>query len=178
MRLRLHLLAAVLTLAPSVIAAQTGPQVRTIADLGFPGEGYCIDVLGVGATARADLPLVAHNCLPDRGAVDRVVVADADGRLSMPAFDACVTAFGVGAAPLPGVPLVLRPCGGSESFLRAGDLQRFERRGDDRLRLAGTSLCLAVGPDAAPTFNRTHRWRTLTVETCATVDPDLARWAR
>ncbi|MEM8821031.1 MAG: hypothetical protein AAGE90_16125 [Pseudomonadota bacterium] len=46
------------------------PQIRLANDLGSPGEGYCIDVVGVGRDARADLPLVVHNCLPKRGSAD------------------------------------------------------------------------------------------------------------
>ena len=107
--------------------AQSGPQLRTQSDLGFPNEGYCVDVLGVGNTARADLPLVAHNCLPRRSASDRFVEMRSDGRLFMPAFDSCVTAFAVGAGILPGAPLMLRPCGAQESFLPAARLQLFEQ---------------------------------------------------
>ncbi|MEM9780928.1 MAG: hypothetical protein AAF899_00490 [Pseudomonadota bacterium] len=157
---------------PSV--AQSGPQLRLADDLDFPGEGYCVDVVGVGAGARADLPLVAHNCLPERNVADRIVV-QRDDTLVMPSYDACVTAFGV-TAPLPGSPLILRPCGGREHFLPAGALQRFERTAEDRLRLAGTALCLAVGPDAAPTYSAVHRWRTLTMERCDTVPAALSVW--
>ncbi|MEM7711592.1 MAG: hypothetical protein AAF264_12760, partial [Pseudomonadota bacterium] len=94
-------------------AAQSPPQLRLADELDMPGDGYCVDVLGVGRTARADLPLVAHNCLAGRGAVDRVAIFE-DGRIHMPAFDACLTAFGV-VRPLPGAPVVLRPCGADES---------------------------------------------------------------
>ncbi|MEM8792467.1 MAG: hypothetical protein AAGE80_12680 [Pseudomonadota bacterium] len=154
--------------------AQTPSQMRLADTLDFPGEGYCIDVLGVGQTARADLPLVVHNCLPERGSVDRVAVFR-DGRIEMPAFGACVTAFGV-VTPLPGVPVILRPCGTDESFLPAGQLQRFARTPEGRLRLEGTALCLSAGPDAAPTFSASHRWRTLTMERCATAPLPLSVW--
>ena len=152
-------------------AAQEVPQLRLADDLDMPGDGYCVDVLGVGSTARADLPLVAHNCLAARGSVDRLATFD-DGRIEMPAFDACVTAFGV-TAPLPGSPLVLRPCGARENFLPADELQRFERTARGRLRLSGSALCLSVGVESAPTFSASHRWRTLTMERC--VDADIAR---
>ncbi|WP_227271024.1 RICIN domain-containing protein [Roseobacter weihaiensis] len=157
-------------------AAETGPQLRTQSDLGFPEEGYCVDVLGIGDTARADLPLIAHNCLPEAHASDRFVEVLSDGRLYMPAFESCVTAFAVGEGLLPGAPVVLRPCGAEESFLPADRFQRFERTEEGHMRLADTELCLAAGPDAAPTFNPTHRWRTLTMETCATLDPELGLW--
>ena len=147
----------------SAAAAQT-PQLRLDDPLDFPQEGYCVDVLGVGATARADLPLVAHNCLPHRESADRIVTIR-QGRLFMPAFDACLTAFGVTTA-LPGSPIVLRPCGARESFLPADQLQRFEWTGEGRLRLARTNLCLTIGPDAHRTYSPTHRWRTLSMEQC------------
>ncbi len=154
--------------------AQDVPQLRLADDLDMPSDGYCIDVLGVGPTARADLPLVAHNCLSARGSVDRMAVFE-DGRIEMPAFDACVTAFGV-TAPLAGSPLILRPCGARESFLPADELQRFERTTQGRLRLSGSALCLTVGPEAAPTFDSTHRWRTLTMEHCTDAAPERSVW--
>ncbi|MEM9470673.1 MAG: RICIN domain-containing protein [Pseudomonadota bacterium] len=154
--------------------AQNAPQMRLADDLDYPGEGYCIDVPGVGQTARTDLPLVVHNCLPERGSADRVVV-ERDGRLVMPAFDACITAFGVNA-PLPGSPVLLRPCGASESFLPADRLQRFDRTPENRLRLRDTNLCLTAGPDAAPTFSPAHRWRTLTMADCNTAPPARSVW--
>ena len=174
MPIRSTLVALLLVLWAAIPAsAQTAPQLRLADDLDVPGEGYCVDVLGVNRTARADLPLVAHNCLPDRGSADRVAVYEA-GRIRMPAFDACLTAFGV-VRPLPGAPVILRPCGADESFLPADALQRFERV-EGRLRLAGSDLCLAVGPDAARTFNPTHRWQTLGMERCDTVPEAFAIW--
>lgn len=160
----------------STSAAQQVPQLRTQSDLGFPDEGYCVDVLGIGDTARADLPLIAHNCLPAANTSDRFVEERSDGSLYMPAFDSCVTALAVGEGLLPGAPLVLRPCGADESFLPAGRLQNFEKTENGYMRLASTELCLAVGPDAAPTFNATHRWRTLTMERCATLDAEFGLW--
>lgn len=161
--------------ALAAAAANEGaPQMRLANPLDRPGEGYCIDVLGVGRTARADLPLVVHNCLPERGSSDRVVV-ERGGRLVMPAFDACITAFGV-TAPLPGSPLILRPCGASESFLPAASLQRFTRTATGQLRLARTDLCLTVGAHAAPTFSPDHRWRILTMEDCKTAPLSRSVW--
>ena len=153
-----------LVLASLVPLTASAQQLRLEDPLDFPEEGYCVDVLGVGDTARADLPLVAHNCLPGRESVDRIVTVQ-DGRFYMPAFDACLTAFGVTTA-LPGSPVLLRPCGARESFLPADQLQRFEWTDENRLRLASTSLCLTIGGDAHPTFSPSHRWRTLTMETC------------
>ncbi|XWN30543.1 MAG: hypothetical protein ROR55_24215 [Devosia sp.] len=155
-------------------AQESAPQMRLADPLDRPGESYCIDVLGVGDTARADLPLVVHNCLPERASSDRIVI-EHDGRLVMPAFDACVTAFGV-KAPLPGSPLILRPCGSAESFLPADSLQRFTRTSKGQLRLAGTDLCLTVGVHAAPTFSANHRWRILTMEDCRTADLSRSAW--
>lgn len=161
-------------LLAAAFASETAPQMRLVDELDRPGEGYCIDVLGVGDTARADLPLVAHNCLPERASADRIVIAR-DGRLVMPAFDACVTAFGV-ISPQPGSPVILRPCGVSESYLPAASLQRFTRTSAGQLRLSGTDLCLTIGEDAAPTFSPNHRWRTLTMEACAAVPLRRSAW--
>lgn len=153
-----------LVLASIVPIAALAQQLRLADPLDFPDEGYCVDVIGVGETARDDLPLVAHNCLPARGSVDRIAIVK-DGRFYMPAFDACLTAFGVTTA-LPGSPVILRPCGAQESFLPADQLQRLEWTVDNRLQLAGTSLCLTVGADAHKTYSASHRWRTLTMEIC------------
>ncbi len=173
-RLARSVLLALLCAGPAF--AQAPPQLRLADDLDFSGEGYCVDVLGVGDTARADLPLVAHNCLPERNSSDRVVVKGG-GRLRMPAFDACLTAFGV-VIPLPGSPVILRPCGTRESFLPATNLQRFVREENGHLRLEGSNLCLTVGADVARTFLPTHRWRTLTVEDCATAPAARSVWVR
>ncbi|MEO1775237.1 MAG: hypothetical protein AAFS07_09820 [Pseudomonadota bacterium] len=155
-------------------SAEPPPQMRLLDDLDFPGEGYCIDVVGVGMSARTDMPLVAHNCLPARGSVDRVVVMR-EGRLRFPAYDACVTAFGV-VAPLPGSAVVLQPCGGGDAFVPAAQLQLFERTPTGQLRLENSTLCLTVGADAARTLSATHRWRTLTMERCDTASPALSVW--
>lgn len=138
---------------------------RLADPLDFPEEGYCIDVPGVGPSARTDLPLVMHNCLPSLPRVDRQAV-ERDGRILLPAYNACVTAFGV-VTPLPGAAVILRPCGVRESFLDAGNLQLFERTKENQLKLAGTELCLAAGPDAARTFSTSDRWRTLTMQLCS-----------
>ena len=168
-----HVILLAIGLAGAALA-EPGTQLKLSDDLDFPGEGYCVDVLGVGATARADLPLVAHNCLPERASEDRHVVAQG-ARFQMPAFDACLTAFGV-VRPLPGAAVILRPCGAQESFLPAADLQDFERLSTGQLRLVGSTLCLAVGPEVARTFSATHRWRVLSLQPCARVPRALSVW--
>ncbi|MEM8818980.1 MAG: hypothetical protein AAGE90_05565 [Pseudomonadota bacterium] len=167
-------LVALAAVSLSSLNAAANPQMRLADELDFPGEGYCIDVLGVGATARTDLPLVVHNCIPGRQTEDRVAVYR-DGRIEMPAYDACVTAIGV-TAPLPGSAVMLRPCGGHESFLPADALQWFDRTSEGRLRLRGSDLCLTAGPDSAATFSASHRWRTLTMTGCATAPLALSVW--
>jgi len=147
---------------------------RLIDDLDYPGEGYCIDVRGVGQTARTDLPLVMHNCLPDRRSTDRMAVLR-NGRIEMPAYDACVTALG-GFNVLPGIPVMLRPCGTSESFLPAERFQTFERTDQNQLRLSGSSLCLAAGAVSDRTFSPSDRWRNLTLEPCNEVPLSLSAW--
>ena len=168
------ILAANLIAGPAALADPAAPQMRLLDDLDFPGEGYCIDVPGVGQTARTDLPLVMHNCLPERGSVDRIA-EERDGRIYMPAYDACVTALGVWSV-LPGVPVMLRDCGTNESFLQADPFQRFERTTENQLRLTGSSLCLTAGAVADRTYSPTHRWRTLTLEDCAEVPLSLSAW--
>lgn len=160
--------------ATTLSAQDLNPQLRLADDLDYPGEGYCIDVIGVGASARQDLPLVMHNCIPNKRTLDRYAFVDID-RIYMPGYDACVTALGV-TTVLPGVPLMLRPCGVDESFLFADRFQRFERTQNDQLRLVGSDLCLAAGHSSRHTYNRAHRWRTLTLETCSTVPPALSVW--
>lgn len=169
------LLAALLALGLAAEGwAQALPQMKLSDDLDRPGEGYCIDVLGVGPSARIDLPLVVHNCLPQLPRVDRHAVFE-NGRILFPAFNACVTVFGV-VSPLPGAAVILRTCGAQESFLPADRLQMFERNPSDQLQLAGTNLCLTAGPDAARTFSASDRWRTLTVAPCATAPASLSVW--
>lgn len=166
-------LAGTLFLCASAVA-QGAPQLRLSDDLDRPGESYCLDVLGVGTSARADLPLVVHNCLPERGSEDRIAI-ERDGKIFMPAFGVCVTAFVV-VAPLPGSPVILRECGVEESLLPAASLQSFSRDLQNRLQLRGTDLCLTVGPDVARTFSRNDRWRTLTMETCGGVPIQRQAW--
>lgn len=159
----------------SVAAANAqGAQMRLLDDLDYPGEGYCIDVLGVGETARTDLPLVLHNCLPMRNSADRIA-EEHDGRIYMSAYDACVTAFGVRGV-LPGVPVMLRECGADESFLPADRFQKFERNAQNQLRLVGTDLCLAAGNTSDRTFSASHRWRTLSLRPCATTPLSHSAW--
>ncbi|MEM9277387.1 MAG: RICIN domain-containing protein [Pseudomonadota bacterium] len=155
-------------------ANQNNPQMRLLDDLDYPGEGYCIDVPGIGQTARIDLPLVMHNCLPDRNSLDRFAL-EFDGRIRMPAYEACITAFGV-FSPLPGVPVILRECGVTESFLRADKFQKFKRNAENQLRLDGTNLCLSAGPVSDKTYSANHRWRTLTLENCTDVPLSLSVW--
>ncbi|WP_299775105.1 RICIN domain-containing protein [uncultured Tateyamaria sp.] len=169
-------LATVAFLATSSLglADENNRQMRLLDDLDFPGEGYCIDVPGVGLTARTDLPLVLHNCLPSRNSVDRVA-EERDGRIYMPAYDACVTAFGV-MSVLPGVPVMLRECGTNESFLLSDQFQKFDRTADNQLRLRGTQYCLTGGVQADRTFSAEHRWRTLTLEECTIAPLALSVW--
>lgn len=155
-------------------AGASGKQMRLLDELDYPGEGYCIDVLGVEQTARTDLPLVLHNCLPSRNSADRQVV-EQDGRIYLPAYDACLTAFGVRNV-LPGVPVILRRCGRDESFLPVDKFQQFERTSQNQLQLVGTALCLAAGNASQRTFNALHRWRTLSLQPCAATPLSRSAW--
>ncbi len=174
MKLRALAIGAILAIFSCAAASASGSQMRLLDDLDYPGEGYCIDVPGVGQTARTDLPLVLHNCLPARNSADRLA-EERDGRIYMPTYDACVTAFGV-MNVLPGVPVVLRKCGAIESFLPADRFQRFVRTTENQLRLVGTDLCLAAGHESDRTFSSEHRWRTLTLQSCAAVPLSHSVW--
>lgn len=168
------ILTTLFSIKSTAFAAENWSQMRLADDLDFPSEGYCIDVIGVGRTARIDLPLVLHNCLPTLDSVDRIAL-EQKGRIYMPAFDACVTALGI-RKPLPGVPLLLRKCGGNENFFDISDLQQFNRTTKNQLQLTGTNLCLTGGRVADRTYSPTHRWRTLTLEICSEAPTELSTW--
>ena len=180
-------LACIPAAAPTAAAADTGSTapiepgepprtyLRLVDDLDRPDDGYCLDVLGSGDAVRLDMPLTAHNCKPGYYADEGVTLAD-DGTLLFPAYGGCVTAMGVNASALPGASLMLKRCGERTPFLEAPMMQGFVHEADGRVRLAGSALCLEAGADSAPTFDPTHRWRTLALADCEDGDPARSRW--
>lgn len=150
-------------------------QLQLVDRLDRPSEGYCLDIVGSGGTIRFDMPLVAHNCVPGLYP-DRTVAIRRDGSIYFPGYDQCATVMGMNAEALPGAAVMVKPCGQDTPFLEARRFQNFEQRDDGGIALAGTDLCLAVGAESRPTYNRTHRWRTLNVQRCGATDATLARW--
>ncbi len=124
---------------------------------------------------RVDLPLFAPNCKPFLTR-DSAVVFTSDGLIKFPAVDRCITVAGVNSAALPGASILIRKCNESMPFFETSRLQRFTHRDDGRLTVAGSELCLTVGPQSAATYSPSDRWRTLFVEDCATAEPARSRW--
>ena len=174
---RLSLALAFLFLSFSFVTAQDRPigHLRLKDRLDRPVDGYCLDILGVGQAMRLELPIFAHNC---KGGLtpDSAVMLRDDGKLVFPAVNLCMTAAGVNGKALAGVSILLRPCGHRAPFFESGPLQAFDFENDGRVQLRGSDLCLAVGATSAVTYSAEDRWRTLTVEECAQVPANLARW--
>lgn len=159
-------------------AADAMPEpgyLRLIDRLDRPDDGYCLDVLGANGTYRIDMPLTAHNCKPGQ-APDGLISLRADGTLYFPAFDQCVTVMGVNRTALDGTALMLKPCGVTKAFLRAGEFQTFELQEDGRLVLSGTDLCVTVGTRSAATFSSEHAWRALFMGVCEDVPGERVNW--
>lgn len=161
--------------AASSASSASGAHLRLLDRLDRPGDGYCVDILGVGDTLRIDLPLFAHNCKP-RLTNDSAVVFTSDGLIRFPAVDRCITVAGVNSAALPGASILLRPCNESIPFFESSALQRFTLRDDGRLVLRESALCLTVGSRSATTYSSSDRWRTLFIDDCARADPARSRW--
>ncbi|QDF97040.1 hypothetical protein CJ010_11140 [Azoarcus sp. DD4] len=150
-------------------------HLRLIDPLDRPADGYCLDIVGSGRHIRFDLPMTAHNCKPGLYA-DEAVTLEPNGYLRFPAYNACATIAGLDGRALPGAAVVPRECGERSPFMEADALQRFVHRADGRVELAGSGLCLTVGPQSASTFEASHRWRPLYVENCADTEPARSRW--
>jgi hypothetical protein len=150
-------------------------HLRLLDRLDRPGDGYCVDVLGTPGNMRVDVPLFAHNCKPSLTS-DSAVVFTSGGLIRFPAVDRCFTVAGVNSIALPGVSILLRKCNEETPFFETSRLQRFTHREDGSLALAGSELCLTVGPRSAPTYSPSHRWRALFVDDCATAEPARSRW--
>ncbi len=150
-------------------------HLRLLDRLDRPEDGYCVDVPGTPRNMRVDVPLFAHNCKPSLTS-DSAVVFTSDGLIQFPAVDRCITVAGVNSAALPGASILLRKCNESMPFFETARLQRFTHRDDGSLSIAGSELCLTVGPQSAATYSPSDRWRTLFVDDCATAKPARSRW--
>ncbi len=157
------------------VSSTTATQLRLVDRLDRPADGYCVDIPGTGQNLRLDLPLFAHDC-KSRLTSDSAVVFTPDGFIRFPAVDRCVTVAGVNSVALPGASILLRKCDESMPFFETSALQRFERRDDGRLVLAGSELCLTVGPRSAATYSPLDRWRPLFIDDCATAELSRSRW--
>lgn len=153
----------------------SGMHMRLIDDLDRPQDGWCLDVVGSGSHIRFDMPLIGHNCKLGLYADEAVIHRD-DGTLFFPAYDACVTVMGLNEYVLPKASLMLKRCGHSIPFLNAEKFQKFDNITDDKMRVRGTELCIAMGDVSEKTFDPTHRWRTLYVDVCETLDNSRSQW--
>ncbi len=159
----------------SAALSSTQVHLRLLDRLDRPEDGYCVDILGTPGNLRIEVPLFAHNCKPYL-TTDSAVVFTSEGFIKFPAVDRCLTVAGVNSAALPGASILLRKCNESVPFFETFILQRFSHRKDGRLSVLGSKLCLAVGGQSAATYSTYHRWRTLFVADCLTVEPSLSQW--
>jgi len=161
----------------SAFSASPSSQVhlRLLDRLDRPEDGYCVDILGTPGNLRVDVPLFAHNCKPSL-TIDSAVVFTPDGLIKFPSVERCLTVAGVNSAALPGASILLRKCNEMIPFFETLELQRFIHQKDGSLSVLGSKLCLTVGGQSAATYSPFHRWRTLFVGDCATVEPALSRW--
>ncbi len=150
-------------------------HLRLLDRLDRPEDGYCVDIPGTQRNMFIDVPLFAHNCKPSLTS-DSAVAFTSDGFIRFPAVDRCITVAGVNSVALPGASILLRKCNESMPFFETSRLQRFTHRDDGRLAVAGSELCLTVGPQSAATYSPSDRWRTLFVDDCATAEPARSRW--
>ena len=150
-------------------------HLRLLDRLDRPEDGYCVDILGTPGNLRTDVPLFAHNCKLSL-TVDSAVVFTNDGLIKFPAVNRCLTVAGVNSSALPGASILLRKCNEILPFFETADLQSFTHHKDGSLSIFGSSLCLTVGRQSAATYSPYHRWRTLFVDNCRTVEPALSQW--
>ena len=171
------ILALLILLSPLRIAlAEPLYHLQLLDRLDRPRDGYCIDILGVGARPRVDLPIFAHNCKTGPTPDSAVTFTDR-GEIKFAMAERCVTAAGVNGKALPGVSILVMACGENTSFMQTAPLQRFDMREDGAVVLRGSNLCLAAGNVSDRTYSAADRWRVLTLEDCGTVPESLSRWA-
>ena len=154
---------------------ETGMHMRLLNDLDRPQDGWCLDVVGSGNNIRFDMPLIAHNCKPGLYA-DEAVIFHQDKTIRFPAYSGCMTAMGLNEYALPHTSLMIKPCGQEIPFLNAKKFQSFVHLENNQVRLEGTELCVVVGDVSKPTFDKTHRWRSLFLEKCDQTDINRSAW--
>lgn len=144
--------------------------VRLVDPLDEP-EYYCLDVPGVpGGDLDIESDLWAHTCKPGR-AIDQVFRDDyRASQLYLPGYDRCLVA----RAATPGTALGAGDCADIA-------LQGFELDPDGKLRVLSSGpdpLCVAVAPGDGLAVNiaESHLARSLTIESCTSIDPQLATW--
>lgn len=157
------------------LALKTPGHLQLIDRLDRPADGYCVDIVGSGPYIRFDMPMTAHNCKPGLYE-DEAVILEVNGYIRFPAYNRCMTAAGLNGRALPGAALIPRGCGERTPFLEAERLQIFRLHGDGRVELEGSGLCLTAGRKSDTTFSSDHRWRSLFLEECDSVEPTRSRW--
>lgn len=169
---------ATATATATAVAAESAPRIghlKLVDSFDRPQDGYCLDVVGSGRYIRFDLPLTAHNCKPGLYD-DEAVSIEPNGQIRFPAYNACATVAGLNGRALPGAAVVPRACDERTPFMDAEKLQRFTFRDDGRIELKDSGLCLTVGAQSDSTFDDTHRWRTLYVDSCNQTVPVRSQW--
>jgi hypothetical protein len=131
---------------------------------------YCVDVPGAGTAVRLNSPLQAHTWKRLDTDADELFAFNqpADGQIYMEAYDLCAEADGATS----GSTVTPAACSDSQN-------QLFQLEGGLlRLGIDGQSgLCLAVDPgDGIPTGGPSHLRRDMTLESCDSVDSELAQW--
>ncbi len=175
-RLFLAALTWIFTVFGSVVsAAEQAYHFRLVDRLDRPADGYCLDILGVGANLRVDLPLFAHNCKPFL-TNDSATQLMSSGQIVFPAVARCLTVAGVNSRAVTGASILLRPCDERGPFFETAALQRFVFHKDGRVQLADSNLCLAVGAESDSTYSPQDRWRALFVDDCDRLEAARSRW--
>jgi len=147
-------------------------------------DGYCLDLAGSGDWVDLSLPLAVYNCKGPAFYADQAVIFDQEtGQIRFPAFPgACLTALGRQGRSLPGMPLLARACAKAGSPpptpFDTAELQRFTHRGDGRIELTGSGLCLTVGDRWDTTFSPHDHWRALFLDECGQAPSDLSVWQK
>lgn len=149
-----------------------GEYLRLADRLDRPADGYCLDIPGAGDWVQLRRPLVVHNCKGPARYPDELAEWTTGGKLRFPAYNLCVTAQGVFRRALPGSALLLHPCDDPYEH----ELQLFLRRSDGKMALANSGLCWQVGAHSERTWEKTHRWRTLSLQPCEAAPPALSAW--
>lgn len=77
---------------------------------------------------------------------------------------------------LPKNALMLKKCGEKQVFLNAPIFQQFFFNSKKQVQLKGSELCMVAGDVSHTTFSPDHKWRSLYMETCKTIQGKYSRW--